>query len=174
VFGPQKGATDSDVMLLDAALDRYAAVLERDVPGCPPGLAALPGAGAAGGLGAAILACGGRRESGLGLVRLLTGLDAALENCDLVITGEGSFDEQSLRGKVVAGVAEGARDLGVPCVVLAGRVAVGRRGALAAGVTEMHSLVEHFGSEEEALARPAEGLRAMAAHLASQWSRPAR
>ena len=171
VFGPQKGASRSDVLLLDAALERYAAVLERDLPGCPPGLAALPGAGAAGGLGAAILACGGRRESGIGVVRRLAGLDAALASCDLVITGEGSFDEQSLRGKVVAGVAEAARDLGVPCVVLAGRISAGRRGALAAGITESHSLVEHFGSQSEALERPADGLRALAARLAGQWSR---
>jgi glycerate 2-kinase len=170
VFGPQKGASRSDVLLLDAALERFANVLERDLPGCPPGLAALPGAGAAGGLGAAILACGGRRESGIGLVRRLTGLDVALESCDLVITGEGSFDEQSLHGKVVGGVAGAARDLGVPCVVLAGRVSTGRRGALAAGVTESHSLVEYYGSEADALARPAEGLRALAARLAGQWS----
>ena len=105
VFGPQKGASRADVLLLDAALERFAEVLERDLPGCPPGLAALPGAGAAGGLGAALLACGARRESGIGLVRRLTGLDAALAESDLVITGEGSFDEQSLRGKVVGGVA---------------------------------------------------------------------
>ena len=64
VFGPQKGADRADVLLLDAALERFAAVLERDLPGCPTGLAALPGAGAAGGLGAALLALGGRCESG--------------------------------------------------------------------------------------------------------------
>jgi glycerate kinase len=171
VFGPQKGASRSDVLLLDAALERFAAVLERDLPTAPAGLAALPGAGAAGGIGAAILACGGQRASGIGLVRELTGLDAALAACDLVITGEGSFDDQSLRGKVVAGVAGAARDLGLPCVVVAGRVEAGRRGALAAGVTESHSLVEHFGSVTEALARPAEGLNALGARLARQWSR---
>ncbi len=80
---------------------------EQDLPGCPAGLAALPGAGAAGGLGAAILALGGRCESGIGLVTGMTGLDGALDAADLVITGEGSFDHQSLRGKVVAGVAGG-------------------------------------------------------------------
>jgi len=180
VFGPQKGASRADVLLLDAALERFAAVLERDLPGCPPRLASLPGAGAAGGLGAAILACGGRGLSGIGLVRRLTGLDASLDECDLVITGEGSFDDQSLRGKVVAGVAAAARDRGLPCVVLAGRVEAGRRDALAAGVTESYSLVGHFaggdqrstvGSEDAALARPVEGLRALAGRLARQWSR---
>ncbi|QGN47595.1 glycerate kinase [Micromonospora sp. WMMC415] len=176
VFGPQKGADKADVLLLDAALERFAAVLERDLPGCPAGLGALPGGGAAGGLGAAVLALGGRCESGIGLVTGAVGLDTALDTVDLVITGEGSFDHQSLRGKVVAGVAGAARDRGVPCVVLAGRVSTGRREAAAAGVTEAYSLVEHFGGEERggveaAMGRPAEGLRALGARLARQWSR---
>ncbi|MFI6329387.1 glycerate kinase [Micromonospora chersina] len=176
VYGPQKGADRADVLLLDAALERWAAVLEKDLPGCPSGLGALPGGGAAGGLGAAVLALGGRCESGIGLVTRAIGLDAALDAADLVITGEGSFDHQSLRGKVVAGVAGAARDRGVPCVVLAGRVSTGRREAAAAGVTEAHSLVEHFGGEERggveaAMSRPAEGLRALGARLAGQWSR---
>ncbi|MFU8849968.1 glycerate kinase [Micromonospora sp. SL1-18] len=176
VYGPQKGASRADVLLLDAALERWAGVLERELPGCPPGPGALPGGGAAGGLGAAILALGGRCESGVGLVTRAIGLDAALDAADLVITGEGSFDHQSLRGKVVAGVAGAARDRGVPCVVLAGQVSTGRREAAAAGVTEAYSLVEHFGGEERggleaALARPAEGLRALGARLARQWSR---
>ncbi|MEU1753819.1 glycerate kinase [Micromonospora matsumotoense] len=176
VYGPQKGADRADVLLLDAALERWAAVLERDLPGCPPGLGTLPGGGAAGGLGAAILALGGRCESGIDLVGRAIGLEAALDDCDLVITGEGSFDHQSLRGKVVAGVAGAARDRGVPCVVLAGRVSTGRREAASAGVTESYSLVEHFGGEERggvaaAMGRPTEGLRALGARLARQWSR---
>ena len=167
MFGPQKGATREDVLLLDAALERFAAVLERDLPGCPAGLgraarrAARPAASARR-CSRSAAGC----ESGIGLVRELTGLDAALDAADLVITGEGSFDHQSLRGKVVAGVAGAARDRGVPCVVLAGRVSAGRREAAAAGVTETYSLVEHFGGEERggrdaALSRPAEGLRAL-------------
>jgi glycerate kinase len=170
VFGPQKGASREDVLLLDAALERFAGVLERDLETCPPGLAQRPGAGAAGGLGAAILALGGRCESGIGLVSSLIGLDAALDAADLVITGEGSFDHQSLRGKVVAGVAAAARDRGKPCVVVAGRVTTGRREAAAAGVTETFALVDHFGSVEEAMARPADGLREIAARLATRWS----
>ncbi|WBB75229.1 glycerate kinase [Micromonospora sp. WMMD1128] len=175
VFGPQKGADRADVLLLDAALERWADVL-AELPDCPPGLGALPGGGAAGGLGAAVLALGGRCESGIGLVTRAVGLDAALDAADLVVTGEGSFDHQSLRCKVVAGVAGSARDRGVPCVVLAGRVSTGRREAAAAGVTEAYSLVEHFGGEERggvaaAMERPAEGLRALGARLAGQWSR---
>ncbi|MFY1703430.1 glycerate kinase [Micromonospora sp. WMMA1923] len=176
VYGPQKGATREDVLLLDAALERFADVLVRDLPGCPPQLGTLPGGGAAGGLGAAILALGGHCESGIGLVTRAIGLDAALDDCDLVITGEGSFDHQSLRGKVVAGVAGAARDRGVPCVVVAGRVSTGRREAASAGVTDAYSLVEHFGGEERggletAMSRPADGLRELGARLARQWSR---
>jgi glycerate kinase len=170
VYGPQKGATRDDVLLLDAALERFAGVLEKELASCPPGLAGRPGAGAAGGLGAAFLAVGGRCESGIDLVRRLSTLDTELDRADLVITGEGSFDAQSLRGKVVAGVAGAARDRGLPCLVLAGRVSAGRREAAAAGVTAAHSLVEQLGSEAEAMARPAEGLRELAARLAQQWS----
>jgi glycerate kinase len=170
VFGPQKGASRQDVLLLDGALTRFAEVLQA-LPDCPPGLAGLPGAGAAGGLGAALLALGGVVVSGIGLVRDLTGLDAALGSADLVITGEGTFDEQSLRGKVVAGVAGAARDLGLPCVVVCGRSTAGRRESMAAGVTEAFTLVQHFGSVDDALARPAEGLTAIGRRLAGQWSR---
>jgi glycerate 2-kinase len=169
VYGPQKGASRADVLRLDAALEHFAGVLEKTFG--VHGLAALPGAGAAGGIGAALLALGGRTVSGIGLVTGLIGLEAQLDAADLVITGEGSFDHQSLRGKVVAGVANGARDRGLPCVVMAGRVETGHREAANAGVSDLYSLVEHFGSEETALAEPARGLRELAARLAGQWSR---
>ncbi len=169
VFGPQKGATREDVLRLDAALEHFSAVLEKafDVEG----LAARPGAGAAGGLGAALIALGARVTSGIGLVGNLIGLDRELDVADLVITGEGSFDHQSLRGKVVAGIAAGARDRGLPCVVLAGRNETGHREASAAGVTETHTLVEHFGSVDQAMAEPARGLRELAERISRQWSR---
>lgn len=171
VFGPQKGASAADVRALEAALARFAEVLVAGLPGCPAELAVLPGGGAAGGLGAALLALGARCESGTALVRRLTGLDAALDAVDVVITGEGSFDHQSLRGKVVAGVAEAARERGLPCLVVAGRVAIGPEEAAAAGVTGAFSLVDHFdGDPVRAMAHPAEGLRALGARLAGHWS----
>ncbi|GAA4214890.1 glycerate kinase family protein [Actinocatenispora rupis] len=170
VFGPQKGADRADVLLLDDALTRYARVLVRDVPGCPPDVAELPGAGAAGGLGAALYALGGRRESGAGLVRTAVGLDAALDECDLVVTGEGSFDFQSLRGKLPAVVAAAAAERGVPCLVLAGRVDVGRRESAAAGIEAAYSVVEQVGGVEAAMAQPYAGLRALAARVAGQWA----
>jgi glycerate kinase len=169
VFGPQKGASEADVALLDAALGRFARVLEDRLEGCPPGLAALPGGGAAGGLGAALLALGGRCESGIGLVRRVCGLDAALAGADLVITGEGSFDAQSLRGKVVAGVAGAARERGLPCLVLAGRVSVAEDESAAAGVTAARALVDLVGADR-AMREPAAALRELAADAARVFS----
>jgi glycerate 2-kinase len=168
VYGPQKGATDADVRLLDAALERFAAVLQHELPACPPGLADRPGAGAAGGLGAAILACGGVPMSGFDLVWRLTGLDVALAGCDVVVTGEGRYDEQSLRGKVVGGVARAAREGGVPCVVVAGQVAAGV--TRAAGITQVVALADVAGGVDAALAHPARALRSAAAGLAARWS----
>jgi glycerate kinase len=169
VYGPQKGATREDILRLDAALEHFSGVLEKAFD--LEELATRPGGGAAGGLGAALIALGGRVESGIGLITRLITLEDELDRADLVITGEGSFDHQSLRGKVAAGIANGARDRGLPCVVVAGRVETGHREAANAGVTELHSLVDHFGSTEQALAEPARGLREIAARLASQWSR---
>jgi glycerate kinase len=169
IYGPQKGATEEDVYRLDAALEQFAGVLERAFG--VTGLEVAPGGGAAGGIGAALIALGGRVVSGIGLVSTLIGLEKELDAADLVITGEGSFDHQSLRGKVVAGIANGARDRGLPCIVVCGRNETGYREAASAGVTETLSLTEHFGSEETALREPARGLRELAGRLASQWSR---
>ena len=169
VYGPQKGASEEDVYRLDAALEQFAGVLETAFGVVD--LQKQPGGGAAGGIGAALIALGGRVTSGIGLVSSLIGLESELDQADLVITGEGSFDHQSLRGKVVAGIANGARDRGLPCVVMCGRNETGYREAASAGVTETYSLTEHFGSEQEAMARPADGLAELAGELAKQWSR---
>jgi glycerate kinase len=171
VYGPQKGANRGDVLFLDGALSTWASVLVRELPGCPPDLATLPGGGAAGGLGAAFLALGARREPGIEMVRRLVRLDEALAKADLVITGEGSFDFQSLRGKVVSGVATAALERGLPCLVLAGQVQVGRREMGAAGIEAAYSLADHAGSVTEAIRRPAEVLRSLAERVAREWSR---
>ncbi|QFZ17411.1 glycerate kinase family protein [Saccharothrix syringae] len=162
-FGPQKGASPEAVERLEA---RLAAMAEL------AGVRDLPGAGAAGGLGAGLMALGATVVSGAGLVRELTGLDAALDHADLVVTGEGSFDWQSLRGKLVTAVARGAAERGVPCLVLAGQVTVGRREAAAVGVQDSYAVAEHAGSVERSLADPAGTLADLAAHVARQWSHP--
>jgi glycerate kinase len=130
---------------------------------------AEPGAGAAGGLGAALIALGATVESGAGMVRRLTGLDQALDDAQLVVTGEGSFDFQSLRGKLVTRVSAAASERGTPCVVLAGQVSVGRRRAASAGVSQAYAVAEHVGSAEASLADPAGTLSDLAKHVAAQW-----
>ncbi len=167
VFGPQKGADAAAVAELDAALGRFAdllATLGRD-------MRHEPGAGAAGGLGAALLALGAERVSGAVLVRELVGLDAALDAADLAVTGEGSFDWQSLRGKLITAVARGAAERGVPCVVLAGQVSVGRREAASVGVDAAYAAADEAGGAAASLADPVGTLTALARRVAPRWSR---
>jgi len=122
VYGPQKGATPKMVEQLDAGL-AHLADLVRERLGLD--LADRPGAGAAGGLGAGAVAfLGGTLSPGVRTLINLTRLTDALEHADHCLTGEGSFDEQSLQGKVVSGVAEAASRANVPVVVIAGRVRV--------------------------------------------------
>ena len=161
-FGPQKGASPEAVERLEAtlaAMDVLAPVADK------------PGAGAAGGLGAALLSLGATMTSGAGLVRDLTGLDAALDDADVVITGEGSFDWQSLRGKLITAVAAGAAERGIPCVAIAGQVSVGRREMGAAGVQAAYSVSEHVGSVHKSIADARNSVIATAQHVARQWSR---
>jgi glycerate 2-kinase len=171
VFGPQKGADAAAVAELDAALalfaDVLAVALDTDVR-------EEPGAGAAGGIGAALLALGARRVSGAGLVRELVGLDTELDKAQLAVTGEGSFDWQSLRGKLITAVARGAADRGVPCIVLAGQVSVGRREAAAVGVDAAYAVSEHAGGVGASMADPTGTLAALAEHVAAQWSQEGR
>jgi glycerate kinase len=174
VFGPQKGADDEAVAELDAALGVFAGVLAAELG---VDVRDEPAAGAAGGLGAALLALGARRGSGAGLVRQLVGLDAALDRvagsggAGLAVTGEGSFDWQSLRGKLVTTVARAAADRGVPCVVLAGQVSVGRREAGSVGVDAAYAVADEAGGVEASMADPAGTLAALAERVAARWSR---
>lgn len=118
VYAPQKGATPAEVDILEAALFRYAQVVRRHFG---VDVANLPGGGAAGGLAAGLAAfLGARIESGFDLVAEATGLPGRLARADLVVTGEGHLDSQSLQGKVTGRIIELARALGKPVVVFAG------------------------------------------------------
>jgi glycerate kinase len=122
VYGPQKGASPEQVLLLDRALGHLASVVHRDLGTDPH---EEPGAGAAGGLGFGLLAfCGARLRRGVEVVMDAVGVRERVRGCDLAITGEGSLDEQSLRGKVPAGVIGAAEDAGVPVAVVCGRAEV--------------------------------------------------
>jgi glycerate kinase len=167
VFGPQKGASRDDVQVLDVALTRWADLLEARAGRA---VRDLPGAGAAGGLGAALFALGAVREPGIGLVRRLARLDQRVAKADLVVTGEGTFDSSSLSGKVVSGVAAAAAEAGLACLVLAGQVTVGRREAAAAGIDATYAVADAVGVEAS-LEQPAEELAALAERVAREWSR---
>jgi glycerate kinase len=124
VYGPQKGASPDDVEVLDAALAHYAKVLEEAVGAKAAEHAASPGAGAAGGIGYGALLLGARFRPGIEVMLEVLGFAPALEWADLVITGEGSLDEQTLHGKAPAGVAAAARAEGKEVVAVCGRLAL--------------------------------------------------
>jgi glycerate kinase len=150
VFAPQKGATPAQVELLRRRLERLAQVY-LDEYGVD--VAALPRAGAAGGLAGALATIGARLVDGFDLVADEVGFDERLEEVDLVVTGEGFLDAQSFEGKVVGGVAASAAAAGVPLLVIAGDVFDGAEAGL-----DVVSLVERFGAER-AFADPLGAIR---------------
>jgi glycerate kinase len=166
-FGPQKGADQAAVMVLEGSLEAFAAAVGRRSDGKDPAVAL--GAGAAGGLGYALLHLGAVRVPGIATVQETVRLDDRIADADVVVTGEGSFDWQSLRGKVVAGVAGAALEQGRGCVVLAGRVEVGRREYAATGVSAAYAVVDVAGSAEAAMAEPAARLADLAERAARTW-----
>jgi glycerate 2-kinase len=168
VFGPQKGAGPDEVLLLDSALRRYARVLAAELG---VDLADTPGAGAAGGLGAGAIAfLGARIRSGIELVLELVGFDRALGSADLVVTGEGKLDAQSLRGKAPVGVAKAATAHGVPVVALAGVVEVADRELRAAGFEEAHALTELEPDPARCMAEAAPLLERLAERVGRAWA----
>ena len=127
VFGPQKGDSPDDVVVLEAALGHYGAVLRR---GLGAAFADVPGAGD------------------------LVGLPGAITGAVLVVTGEGSLDEQTLSGKAPAEVAARARAAGVPCLALAGAFALSRERLTGSGFTAAHALTEIEAELSRCLAEP--------------------
>jgi len=160
VFGPQKGATPDDVALLDRALTRFASVIM-----CATGVevASMPGTGAAGGIGASLAAfLGATFRPGVDAVMDATGVRAHIAAADVAVTGEGTFDGESLRGKVVGGViAEAARGGGRRIVVLCGRAATP-----APSDVEVAALTDRFGPNR-AMADAAALLEDLAAERAA-------
>jgi glycerate kinase len=165
VFGPQKGADPATVALLEARLTEWSAELNA-VAGRDVG--AEPGAGAAGGIGAALLALGGRRESGAAVIAEYTGLAADVAAAGLIITGEGRFDDQSLHGKVVSALAAGARD--TPVLVLAGQITLDPGALRAAGITAAHSIADYAGSIQLAIDDAANQLTGLAQRTGAGWA----
>lgn len=153
VFGPQKGASPETVAVLDQALAHYGRILARDLG---RDVAERPGAGAAGGLGAGLMAfLEARLTPGIDLLLDLVHFDDQLAWADLVITGEGRVDGQTLRGKGPHGVARAAAEAGRPTVVLAGSVGPGAEGLEEIGRTAVIPVVTGPMSLEEAMGRAA-------------------
>ncbi len=167
VFGPQKGAGPEQVHALDAALtvlrDRLADALGETALHA----AEAPGAGAAGGVGYAALAVlGARRRPGVEVVLEFVGLAEQLAGADLVVTGEGSLDEQSLGGKTPLGVLETARTAGVPAVAVCGRTTLEPRVLREAGFLRTYALTELEPDPRTCMREAARLLESVGARLA--------
>lgn len=169
VFGPQKGADADAVADLEEALHRWAELVEAATG--RPRLRAAPGAGAAGGLGFGCLALGAQRVIGAATVADAVGLSRRIAAADVVVTGEGRLDGQSVRGKVVSAVVRLAQEQGVPCVVVAGEVMVGDREAAAWGIDAAYSVARLAGSADAGMASGALGVQGAARQAARDWSR---
>lgn len=149
VFGPQKGASGEDVAVLDRALARFAAVAGGQ---CGVDVAHLPGGGAAGGIGAALLSfVHARFRPGFELVSERVGLDEAVRWADVVFTGEGSIDAQTGFGKTPAGVAEAAKRHGRPVIAIAGHVGIGVEGLYGKGIDAIFGTAPGAASLDELL-----------------------
>ena len=162
VYGPQKGVAEDRLQAVDAMLERLAEATEKSV-------ARAKGAGAAGGLGFALLLLGAERRPGVELVADAVSLPDLARKADLVLTGEGAFDFSSRSGKVPYGVAAIAGQALAPCVALAGRVLVGSREMRALGVESAYAVADLVG-EEASFTDPAGSLATLAERVARTWS----
>ena len=150
VYGPQKGATLSDVALLDNALERYGNAIQSQMD---IDVLAVPGGGAAGGLGAGLVAfCGSTLMRGIDLVLRVTKFDERLRISDLVITGEGKIDRQTYYGKALSGVLEHAHRFNVPVVAVVGRLEGERESFVNnESFADLESLVDFQTTEADAI-----------------------
>jgi len=167
-FGPQKGLTDEQIIAVDGILDRFVEATCGSTP-AERRTADAKGAGAAGGLGFALMLLGGRVVSGIELVAEAVGLTTRAGDHDLVVTGEGAYDFSSRAGKVVFGVAAVAGAAARPCIVLAGQVLVGSREMRAMGVESAYAMADLVGVET-AMSEPYASLAALAERVARTWS----
>ena len=164
VFGPQKGASPEMVAQLDFSLARFAHVVKRDLG---KDIDRLPGAGAAGGLGAGLAAfLNARLRSGIDMVLDAASFDDAIADADLVITGEGKVDEQTAYGKTIGGILKRASKIGVPVVAVAGSCAGDIRPLYEAGLTAAFSIVPGPMSLDYAMKHAAELIMSLSANIA--------
>ena len=172
-FAAQKGATAEQAQHLERCLADWAVAtagaLGVSATGSA-GIAALAGAGAAGGLGFAVQLLGGRRLAGAGAVLQAVGFATRAAAADLVVTGEGRLDWQSLHGKVTHAVARAGLEVGTPVIAVPGQLLVGRRELATAGFSAVYPVAVDEVGVSAALADPAATLAARAARVARTWS----
>jgi glycerate kinase len=169
VFSPQKGADSATVDALERGLTRLAEVVERKLA---RETRAIPGAGAAGGFGFGLLAfCGGSLRSGFDLVAETLGLEQKIRACDLVITGEGRLDSQTLSGKGPAGIVSVARQAGKPVLALAGSLSDGAERIFDATcpIVDAPSTLEEAMRQASANLERAAGRAARMVRLGGRW-----
>ncbi|MEQ3554379.1 glycerate kinase [Pseudonocardia nematodicida] len=167
VYGPQKGADSEQIALLDHGLARWADLVERATGAV---WRHQPGAGAAGGVGfGAMAALDARSQSGIDVVLDMVGFDSAIQEVRLVVTGEGALDDQTLRGKAVAGVAARARAASVPVLAVAGRCDLTVDALQAAGIVATHVLSDIESDLQVCLDKPGPLLERIGERIAATW-----
>lgn len=165
VFGPQKGATPDMVRQLDEALTHYGKIIERDLD---KSVLTLKGGGAAGGMGVALYAfCGAELRQGVEIVTEALSLDAAVRHADLVITGEGRIDSQTIHGKVPIGVARVAKRYDIPVIGIAGSLTKDVGVVYDHGLDAIFSVIPRICTLDEALENAADNLRMNARNIAA-------
>ncbi|WP_091191341.1 glycerate kinase [Formivibrio citricus] len=165
VFGPQKGATKEMIQLLDHGLARYSEIVKRDLG---KDIAQVPGAGAGGGMGAATIAfLNAELRPGIEIVTQAAGLEAAVADADLVITGEGRIDSQTIHGKTPIGVARVAKRFSVPVIGIAGGLTSDVGVVHAHGIDAVFSVLYRFCVPHEALQEAAANVRMAARNIAA-------
>ncbi|MFF1506531.1 glycerate kinase [Streptomyces sp. NPDC058326] len=169
VYGPQKGATPDDVRTLDAALAHFATVLEKAIGPKAAEAALAPGAGGAGGIGYGALILGASFRPGIELMLEVLGFAPALERATLVITGEGSLDEQTLHGKAPAGVAAAARAAGKEVVAVCGRLALPPEALGTAGIRRAYPLTALEPDPATSMANAGPLLEEVSSHIARDF-----
>jgi glycerate kinase len=170
-FAPQKGASAEQITVLEAGLTRWVTIVEATVGTGDPPYRERAGSGAGGGVGFAAMALlGAERRPGIDVVLEMINFEARLRGADLVITGEGALDRQTLRGKAPAGVAVSARRVGVPTVVLAGSVSLSPDDVAAADFVAAHELAALERDPLVRLQRAGVLLERLAAIAAENWS----
>ena len=167
VFGPQKGAQPQDVQMLERGLRHWSELVSQATERNDT---ERPGAGAAGGAGYAALAVlNAEIRPGIELILDLIDFDAKVAGADLVVTGEGSLDEQSLAGKAPVGVARAAAKAGVPVIAVAGRLQLSEQRLQQAGISAAYPLSDLEPDPDRSIANASTLLRQLGTHIAKDW-----